>query len=155
MVGTARIGAQQKRDLRIATSVDPSVPATVVGDRGKIAQVLTNLVTNAVKFTERGLVSLIVAAQEVKRDEVTLEVLVSDTGIGIPADRLTSVFNEFTQATDAISEQYGGSGLGLAITQKLLLLYGSELNVTSTLGQGSTFSFNLTLKRPPESGVTR
>jgi PAS domain S-box-containing protein len=148
VVAAARLGVQNKPALAITTSIDEQVPAIVVGDRGKLGQVLTNLVTNAVKFTDRGLVSVIVAPQEVRPDSVTLDVMVSDTGIGIPDDRLASIFNEFTQATDEISDKYGGTGLGLSITQKLLLLYGSELTVTSTLGQGSTFSFTLTLKRP-------
>jgi signal transduction histidine kinase len=72
---------------------------------------------------------------------------VSDTGIGIPSDRLPHIFDEFTQASDEIADRYGGTGLGLAISRRLLQLYGSDLRVTSTVGQGTTFSFPLTLKR--------
>lgn len=73
--------------------------------------------------------------------------VVSDTGIGIPADRLGHIFEEYTQASSEIGERYGGSGLGLAITRKLVLLHGSDLSVTSTVGQGTTFSFVLRLRR--------
>jgi signal transduction histidine kinase len=106
-------------------------------------------VTNAVKFTAHGFVSIIVSLRELTGASASLEFVVSDTGIGIPADRLPHIFEEFTQASEDIADTYGGTGLGLAITQKLLLLYGSELSVTSTVGQGSTFSFGLDLKRPP------
>ena len=78
-------------------------------------------------------------------DRGAVEFVVSDTGIGIPEDRLEAIFNEFTQASDDISERYGGSGLGLTIARKLLALYRSELHVTSTMGQGTTFSFEVQL----------
>ncbi len=82
--------------------------------------------------------------------QATLEFAVSDTGIGIPADRLPRIFDEFTQGSDEIADTYGGTGLGLAITRRLLLLYGTELSVTSTVGQGTTFKFVLTLQKPPQ-----
>jgi signal transduction histidine kinase len=143
----ARAAAVQKPDVAVTVHVDDNVPDGLVGDKPKLQQVLTNLVTNAVKFTHRGFVSLIVTLREAADDRVTLEVTVTDTGIGIPADRLPHIFEEFTQATDDIAETYGGMGLGLTICRRLLHLHGSELHVTSTVGQGTTFSFPLTLKR--------
>jgi PAS domain S-box-containing protein len=143
----ARLVAGDKHDLVVRASVDPQTPDRLVGDADKIAQVLMNLLGNAVKFTERGLVSLTVAPRETTGERVTLEFAVSDTGIGIAADRLPFIFNEFTQASAEIGEKYGGTGLGLAIARKLLRLHGAELEVTSTVGQGTTFTFVLELAR--------
>jgi PAS domain S-box-containing protein len=147
VAAAARAAALQKTDLNVKTHVDESVPDTLVGDRAQIGQVLANLMMNAVKFTERGLVALVAHEREATAAHVALEVSVSDTGIGIPPDRLARIFEEYTQASDEIGKKYGGTGLGLAISRKILRLYGSDLHVTSTPGQGTTFSFGLTLKR--------
>jgi signal transduction histidine kinase len=130
--------------------IDPATPSDVIGDGDKLSQVLMNLAGNAVKFTERGFVTLTLSPYETRDDTVTLGFAVSDTGIGIPADRLPYIFEEFTQASPDIADRYGGTGLGLSISRKLLRLRGSELQVTSTVGQGSTFSFLLSyrLARP-------
>jgi signal transduction histidine kinase len=149
--GTARTAAAHKPDVAVQSRVDEAVPALLRGDRAKIAQVLMNLAMNAVKFTDRGFVSLVVTSREITPESVALEMSVSDTGIGIPAERLPHIFEEFTQASDDIAERYGGTGLGLAICQRLLELYGSHLHVSSTVGQGSTFSFSLTLRPVTES----
>ena len=150
-VASARIAASTKQGLEVRSEIDEHIPERLLGDPDKIAQVLMNLVGNAVKFTERGFVSVLLYARELRPDAVTLEFLVSDTGIGIPADRLQHVFEEFTQATKEIGEKYGGTGLGLAISRKVLRVYGSDLHVTSTEGQGTTFSFQLALKKAPQA----
>jgi PAS domain S-box-containing protein len=148
IIAAARTAAAPKPELEIRSDVDPHLPDRLRGDRPKIGQVLANLMMNAVKFTDRGVVSLVVTAHAADdEDTVTVEFIVSDTGIGIPADRLPHIFEEFTQVSDEIAERYGGTGLGLAISRKLLQLHGAALDVTSTLGQGTTFSFRLTLKR--------
>ena len=146
VVASARLAARSKPDLEVKAVVDDAVPPRLVGDPGKLGQVLTNLMTNAVKFTERGLVSVVISVRTLTPEAVELEVLVSDTGIGIPADRLPHIFDEFTQASDEIADRYGGAGLGLAISRRLLELHGATLSVTSTVGQGTTFSFVLALK---------
>jgi signal transduction histidine kinase len=148
VIAGARLAGTQKPLVDVVLAIDPETPRLVVGDREKLAQVLSNLLTNAVKFTHQGQVSLMVSSRERRNGHVALEFIVSDTGIGIPEERLQAVFQEFTQASDEIGEQYGGSGLGLAICRKLLALYGSELHVTSTLGQGTTFSFVVELRVP-------
>jgi PAS domain S-box-containing protein len=148
----ARLAAAQKPDLAIAVEVDEEIPDRVFGDPDKILQVLINLLGNAVKFTERGRVSLVVAPRALTPDSATLEFVVSDTGIGIAADRLPHIFDDFTQASADIGAKYGGTGLGLAISRRLLRLYGSELQVTSTPGEGTTFSFVLQLTRPADGG---
>jgi len=148
LAATARATALDKPDLELTATVAPSVPDALVGDRSKIGQVISNLMMNAVKFTERGFVSVTVDARDEDGGGVTLDVVVSDSGIGIPADRLPHIFEEYAQATDDIAQKYGGTGLGLAICRRVLRLYGSDLSVTSTVGTGTTFSFSLSLNRP-------
>ena len=148
LAATARATALDKPDLELTATVAPSVPDALVGDRSKIGQVISNLMMNAVKFTERGFVSVTVDARDEGGGGVTLDVVVSDSGIGIPADRLPHIFEEYAQATDDIAQKYGGTGLGLAICRRVLRLYGSDLSVTSTVGTGTTFSFSLSLNRP-------
>jgi PAS domain S-box-containing protein len=148
VINNVKMLASRKPQLALNVTLDERLPAALLGDTGKLSQVLTNLLTNAVKFTDTGFVSLVVSLRELREDTASLEISVSDTGIGIPADRLPRIFDEFTQGSEEIADKYGGSGLGLAITRKLLALYESELSVTSTLGQGTTFSFALRLGRP-------
>ena len=147
LADAARTAAVEKPEVEITARVAEAVPERLIGDRAKIGQVLTNLMMNAVKFTHRGFVALVVDVLDVTDETITLEIVVSDSGIGIPADRLPHIFDEFIQASDEIAAQYGGTGLGLAISRRLLQLYGSELHVTSTVGQGTSFSFPLTLRR--------
>ena len=135
----------EEKGVPVVCAVDDAVPASVVGDPVALKQVLSNLVGNAVKFTEAGAVTVCVDVREAATDAVTLAFAVSDTGIGIPPERVDQIFNEFTQATPETAVRFGGSGLGLAITRKLLALYGSSVQVSSTPGEGSTFSFTLRL----------
>ena len=148
-VAASARAAVQKPDVKITVRVSEAVPERLVGDRAKIGQVLANLMMNAVKFTHRGFVALVIEVLETTDASVTLEIVVSDSGIGIPADRLPHIFDEFSQASDDIAATYGGTGQGLAISRRLLQLYGTELHVTSAVGQGSSFSFPLTLRRAP------
>jgi PAS domain S-box-containing protein len=144
VIATFSAAADEKK-VQLRCSVDDLVPASVIGDPIVLRQILTNLVGNAIKFTEAGSVTLAVHARETAVDAVTLQFAVADTGIGIPADRLDRIFNEFTQASDDTATRFGGTGLGLAISRKLLALYGSRVDVTSAPGEGSTFSFSLRL----------
>lgn len=147
-VATYQTAAEQKR-LTLSCAIDAQVPTMVVGDRIAVRQVVTNLVGNALKFTEFGGVTIAVEARDRAADAVTLHVAVTDTGIGIPADRLDRIFDEFTQASYETAARFGGTGLGLAISRKLLALYGSRMHVVSTPGEGSTFSFSVRLPVPP------
>jgi PAS domain S-box-containing protein len=142
------VKAEEKK-LAVEAEIDEQVPARLVGDPIKLGQVLTNLVGNAIKFTELGAVTVTLQVRERLPDAVLLDFAVSDTGIGIPEDRLGLVFEEFTQASSDIGARYGGTGLGLSISRKLVELHGGRLSVKSTLGQGSTFSFTLRLKVAP------
>ena len=120
----------------------------VIGDPVAIRQILTNLVGNAVKFTESGSVALTVGTREIGTDAVTLTFEVTDTGIGIPPEGVDRIFDEFTQASYETAMRFGGTGLGLTITRRLLSLYGSTVEVRSTPGEGSAFSFHLRLPLP-------
>ncbi len=147
MLATYETAAREK-SIELRTSVDASVPSQLLGDPVAMRQVLTNLVGNAVKFTECGSVALTVTTSERSVDAITLHVEVSDTGIGIAPDVVDRIFNAYTQASYDTAAKFGGSGLGLAITQKLLALYGGGVHVASVPGQGSRFWFNLRLAIP-------
>ena len=133
------------RGLALTAEVDSQLPAIVVGDATKLGQVLGNLVGNALKFTERGGVRVEVEVTNLSAAQVKLRVRVADTGIGIGADELPRIFGEYTQAHNGIARRYGGAGLGLAISGNLLRAHGSKLDVDSTPGKGSVFSFELEL----------
>jgi CheY-like chemotaxis protein len=145
-VRTLGLRAQQK-GLELACHVAPDVPEVLVGDVGRLRQVLVNLVGNAIKFTERGevVVDVEVCAPPPGAaggpDEVWLGLSVSDTGIGIPADKLEAAFRPFEQVDSSASRRFGGTGLGLAIAAQLVALMGGRLEVESSPGRGSTFSF--------------
>lgn len=140
----------EEKGIELRAEVDPRVPAQLLGDPLKLGQVLTNLVGNAVKFTEQGFVRVEVELAERGEGAVVLDLSVRDTGIGIPSDRLAEIFEEFTQASADTAARFGGTGLGLTISHKLLQLFNSDLKVRSTLGEGSTFYFRLRLETVPE-----
>ncbi len=127
-------------DLNLA--ICDNVPATMAGDKLRIRQVICNLLGNAIKFTERGSIEVTVGCQR-QGDTKYIEILVADDGIGIAADRLEAVFEQFAQADAAVASDYGGTGLGLAISRRLARLMGGDLTVTSTMGEGSSFRFVL------------
>jgi signal transduction histidine kinase/CheY-like chemotaxis protein/HPt (histidine-containing phosphotransfer) domain-containing protein len=124
---------------------DQLLPPALKGDAGRIRQVLLNLVSNAVKFTAAGEVVVSTRCLAREDDKATIEWAVSDTGIGIAPEHIGALFTNFMQADSSISRRFGGSGLGLAICKRLVEQMGGEIKVVSTLGQGSTFSFSLTL----------
>jgi CheY-like chemotaxis protein/HPt (histidine-containing phosphotransfer) domain-containing protein len=133
------------KGLKIIAICDPDLPDALLGDAGRIRQALINLVSNAVKFTERGSVTIRGACPERDAAAATVVWTITDTGIGIPADRLGRLFGEFIQADASITRRFGGSGLGLAISQKLITQMGGTIVVDSQSGQGSTFTITLRL----------
>jgi CheY-like chemotaxis protein len=136
--------AARAKGVEIRVSVDKSVPAFMHGDPARLRQVLTNLISNAVKFTDAG--EITVTATAVSTGPLTaLRVEVRDTGIGISADALTRLFQPFTQADSSTARRYGGTGLGLTISARLIEAMGGAISATSVPGEGSTFSFELTL----------
>ncbi|MEO8029797.1 MAG: ATP-binding protein, partial [Gemmatimonadota bacterium] len=129
------------RPIELLSDVASSVPSMVVGDPTRLRQVLSNLVGNGLKFTERGEVVVSVTRKSTGGDECRLQFTVRDTGIGIAPDKLATIFDKFTQADASMTRKYGGTGLGLAISRRLVGLMGGELSVTSQPGRGSEFSF--------------
>jgi PAS domain S-box-containing protein len=128
-------------NIKFLLEIDHDVPHRLLIDSLRLNQILMNLLSNAIKFTERGYVKLKVSVLQRHNDKVKIQYSVEDTGIGIPADRLTTVFESFEQAEADTVSKYGGTGLGLAIVTKLVELKGGELSVSSEVGKGSTFNF--------------
>jgi len=138
------------RRVRLSMSVAGSVPPTVLGDPGRVRQILTNLTDNAIKFTHDGSVRIVVTS-EPEVDGTTMVILsVEDTGIGIPEDKQRYIFAKFTQADESTTRRFGGTGLGLAICQQLAELMDGTISLSSTAGEGSTFTVRLPLAVPPE-----
>lgn len=128
-------------DIEFSMEIEPDVPVNVMVDSLRLNQVLMNLLSNAIKFTERGYVKLKVSVLQKHNAKVKLKFMVEDTGIGIPAASLATIFESFEQAEENTTSKYGGTGLGLAIVKKLAELKGGELTVSSQVGKGSIFSF--------------
>ena len=134
-----------EKGLELTLKIDPKVPPGIVGDPLRIQQILTNLVGNSIKFTERGNIDISVELRSQSEDSIELQFMVRDTGIGISERQQAQLFQAFSQADASISRRYGGTGLGLVITQKLVSQMGGEISLTSRLHQGSTFWFTLRL----------
>jgi len=137
------------KGIALRTEVDGAVPELLMADRYKLGQIVTNLVSNAIKFTSQGHVLLALRARSVNGRVVSVELRVADTGIGIPADKLEAIFEEYRQASPDTQRHYGGTGLGLAISRKLAALAGTTIEVESTVGVGTTFACVLRLPIPP------
>ena len=135
--------------LRFETRVAAVVPSRLQGDPGRVRQVLLNLGSNAIKFTERGSVSLSIDREAEDDHHVTLLFQMKDTGLGIDAAALPTLFEPYAQADASIARRFGGSGLGLAISRRLIEAMGGEMGVTSAPGEGSTFWFRLRLEKQP------
>jgi PAS domain S-box-containing protein len=140
-----------EKGLALVCEVAPTVSDGLVGDPGRLRQVLLNLLGNAIKFTEAGEVTLRVMPDADAAVPGTLRFTVSDTGIGIPADRLGAVFDRFTQADASTARRYGGSGLGLTISKRLVTLMGGRIWAESAVGKGSVFSFSVPLEIAEEA----
>ncbi|MEN8143056.1 MAG: response regulator, partial [Thermodesulfobacteriota bacterium] len=139
----------QQKELEFICQVDPGVPSLLVGDPGRLRQIVINLATNAIKFTEKGEVSIHVSLDEALQDEAVLRFTVKDTGIGIPEELHATLFAPFTQADSSTTRSYGGSGLGLSISTQLAEMMGGEIGFANNDTGGSTFWFTVKLKKQP------
>lgn len=142
IVTSLNINAARKGNT-LALLYDDGIPALVIGDKTRLYQILMNLLGNAIKFTDNGNITLKLRLNAMQGEDAEIQFEVADNGIGIPKDKLSYIFETFTQAKTDISRKYGGTGLGLAITKKLLQLYNSDIEVQSTEGEGTCFSFIL------------
>jgi PAS domain S-box-containing protein len=145
--GASLVSQAEGKGLELICSVHPQVPALVRGDHGRLQQILNNLTSNAVKFTEHGQVSVRATKDDETERSVTVRFTVTDTGIGIPPDRRDRLFQSFSQVDSSATRKYGGTGLGLAISKQLAELMDGEIGVESEPGRGSTFWFTVKLQR--------
>lgn len=137
----------KEKNLEIVHECDPSIPEFLIGDPMRLRQIILNLMSNAIKFTSKGHVSISVTLQSENIEKITLQFLIHDTGIGVAPDRLEHIFNNFEQATKGTSNSYGGTGLGLAIVKQLVELQGGTIIANSEEGKGSSFEFIMTFDK--------
>ncbi|HYG41184.1 MAG TPA: PAS domain S-box protein [Cytophagales bacterium] len=133
----------EEKGISLQLNIDPNVPEVLQGDPSRLAQIINNLVSNALKFTDKGSVNIDISNEGVINNKAQIKFSITDTGIGIPADKLDYIFYSFTQASYDITRKFGGTGLGLAITKRLVKLQGGDIKVESELGKGSTFYITL------------
>jgi len=153
IVNSLQVNAAKKGNL-LVLDYDDRIPLVLLGDKTRLYQVLVNLLGNAIKFTDYGKIQLSVKLKVVESSHALIYFEVKDTGIGIPKDKQSYIFETFTQAKSDIARKYGGTGLGLAITKKLLKLYHSDIEVQSTEGKGTVFSFVINFATPTDGDKT-
>jgi len=139
------------KGLELAYHIPAAVPDALLGDPGRLRQIVVNLVGNAIKFTEQGEVVMHVTVEWHTENDVALHFAVTDTGIGIPSDKQQLIFTPFTQADNSTTRRFGGTGLGLAISARLAAMMGGNIWVESAVGQGSTFHFTAAFQLRPGS----
>jgi signal transduction histidine kinase len=133
----------EEKNLQLIKEYDERIPEVLVGDPVRLHQIILNLVSNAVKFTSKGKITVRVVLLDEDDEKVTIEFSVTDTGIGIVENKLEKIFGNFQQATSGTGRLYGGTGLGLAIVKQLVEPQGGSVHVKSKLDEGSVFSFSL------------
>lgn len=139
--------AAKEKGLKFKVKVDSDLPTMIIGDPTRLAQILNNLVSNAIKFTNSGSVIIDLSLNRAVGNLVDIDFAVTDTGIGIDADKKDYIFESFTQASNDTTRVFGGTGLGLAITKKIVELLGGSISVKSMVGMGASFIFNLQFKK--------
>ncbi|MEF9477913.1 ATP-binding protein [Chryseobacterium sp. 1B4] len=131
----------REKGLTLSSTIDPSIPDTLVGDATRLTQILVNLIGNAIKFTHQGNIFVKIYSKQQTEKDAVLGFKISDTGIGIDKEKLTEIFERFNQGEDSTTRNYGGTGLGLSIVKSLILLQNGNIEVSSEQGKGTTFHF--------------
>ncbi|MBD0776279.1 response regulator [Maribacter sp. ANRC-HE7] len=144
-----------KPNVSFSVAVEPGIPKILKGDPSKLSQVLLNLLGNSIKFVEKGEIKLAITQKRLRNDKLVLAFSVSDTGIGIAKEQLGHIFDSFTQATNDTFLKYGGSGLGLTIVKQIIELLGGQIEVSSKLGKGTTFDFEIPYEKGIESNIDK
>ncbi len=142
------ISSAENKELKFSIAISPETPLHVIGDELRLKQILINLLGNAIKFTSQGAVSLTISVKESDNSKAKLSFCIQDSGIGISEQDIGQLFQAFNQLDDSITRRFGGTGLGLSLSQELVQLMGSQFIVTSTLGIGTCFYFDLVLNLP-------
>lgn len=135
----------QEKHIELLLRIAPDTPINVMGDPGRLRQILFNLISNAVKFTDNGHVLVNIGVKKLEKDHADFYITIEDSGIGIPPDRIEYIFNKFTQADGSTTRKFGGTGLGLSICRQLARMMGGDIGATSTLGLGSSFWLTVNL----------
>gem|GEM_PF-810762 len=154
LYNTFKIKADEKQ-IKLNPIIDENLPDAIIGDPGKLNQVLVNLIGNSVKFTSKGYINIVCRLLERKEDALLIEFAVEDSGIGIPQDKLATIFEDFVQAASDTSRKFGGTGLGLSISKKIVELQGGKIRVESEPGKGSVFSFCIWYKEGHEKPLRK
>lgn len=142
----------QQKNLTLTYEI-PDMPSYVFGDTLRFTRIITNIISNAIRYTETGSIKAYVRSLKIRDTRINLTVEVEDTGIGIPADKVDTIFEKFSQADTSTTRKYGGTGLGLTITKELIELMGGHIFVTSEVGKGSIFSFTIPFEIAQESDI--
>ena len=137
----------REKKLEMLLHYKPDTPRFVIGDPGRIRQIMLNLLSNAIKFTDQGHILLTIEPEKESNDEIFIRISIQDTGIGISNDKLELIFNKFDQADGSTTRKYGGTGLGLSISKQLSIMMGGTISVTSREGKGSTFTSTIRLRK--------
>ncbi len=145
----------QEKGIELLVNIDPGLPRFIIGDPIRLRQILLNLTTNAIKFTEKGHVLIKVFFKPEDSQHMQLYFDVEDSGIGIPKEKLNHIFESFSQAEESTTRKFGGTGLGLAICKRLTNIMGGSISVTSELGKGSTFHFDVAMQRTEQRANER
>ncbi len=143
------------KGLEILINISSSAHGIYRGDQGRLRQVLMNLISNAIKFTEEGSIIIMITAESIEADRMKMFFQVEDSGIGVPTDKLETLFDSFVQADDSVTRKYGGTGLGLSISKSLVEAMGGDIGVESRLGEGSRFWFYIPLIHVGKSSPQR
>jgi len=145
----------QEKGIELLVNIDPELPRFIIGDPIRLRQILLNLTTNAIKFTEKGHVLIRTNFKSMANQHIQLYFDVEDSGIGIPEEKLDHIFESFSQAEESTTRKFGGTGLGLAICKKLVNIMGGSISVTSELGKGSSFHFDVAMQRTEQRATER